>query len=150
MIHNESMRRRGGDADTRDGQRREDKRETLTSQVVGFQNTRVPARRQYPDHPPPGPGRTGTLGVYSIGAATPKGSSTLHVALLAPHRAEQAAQSWEHTGRIQESLEKSQESCWMPLGLLSDVGALLRDKGEEDGCVSDRSLEVLRKAIAAL
>lgn len=67
-------------------------------------------------------------------------------------RAEEAAQSWEHTGRIKESVEKAKESDWMPLGLLSDLSWMLKGDvvEEEVACMSESSLEVLRKAIAGL
>ncbi|TKA50922.1 hypothetical protein B0A55_13646, partial [Friedmanniomyces simplex] len=67
-------------------------------------------------------------------------------------RAEQAAQSWEHTGRMQESVEKARESNWLLLGVLSDVAWMLKGPStdEEAAGVSERSLEVLRRAIAAL
>ncbi|KAK1068571.1 DNA mismatch repair protein msh6, partial [Friedmanniomyces endolithicus] len=67
-------------------------------------------------------------------------------------RAEQAAQSWEHTGRMQESVEKARESNRLPLGVLSDVAWMLSgSRVDEDGwMVSERSLEVLRRAIAVL
>ena len=65
-------------------------------------------------------------------------------------RAEQAAQNWEHTGRIKESLEKAKDSNWLPLGLLSDVSYVLKGSTDEESGISERGLDVLRKAIAAL
>ena len=98
--------------------------------------------------------------LYKLEEGVAEGSYGMHCAAMCGipdkviDRAEQAAQSWEHTGRINESLEKAKESCWMPLGLLSDVSSMLKDSDQdqdvEDKGVSERSLEVLRKAIAAL
>lgn len=68
-------------------------------------------------------------------------------------RAEEAAKSWEHTGRIKESLERAKESTWLPLGMLSDISWLLKSgdgNEEEDSKITESSLEVLRKGIAAL
>ena len=96
--------------------------------------------------------------LYRLEDGVAEGSYGMHCAAMCGipdkviDRAEQAAQSWEHTGRIKESLEKAKESCWMPLGLLSDVSWMLSAKSEhkEECGASDRSLEVLRKAIATL
>lgn len=94
--------------------------------------------------------------LYKLEDGVAEGSYGMHCAAMCGisdriiDRAEQAAQSWEHTGRIKDSLEKAQESNWLPLGLLSDVSWMLKDKAEEDVGVHERSLEVLRAAIAAL
>lgn len=96
--------------------------------------------------------------LYKLEDGVAEGSYGMHCAAMCgiPEkvitRAEEAAQSWEHTGRIKESLEKAKESCWMPLGLLSDVSSMLKDDkpDEERAGISETSLEVLRKAIAAL
>ena len=96
--------------------------------------------------------------LYKLEEGVAEGSYGMHCAAMCGipdkviDRAEEAAQSWEHTGRINESLEKAKESCWMPLGLLSDVSWMLKDSTdeEEDKRVNERSLEVLRRAIAAL
>ncbi|KAK4545544.1 hypothetical protein LTR36_002894 [Oleoguttula mirabilis] len=95
--------------------------------------------------------------LYKLEEGVAEGSYGMHCAAMCgiPNkiidRAEQAAQSWEHTGRIQDSLEKAKDSTWLPLGLLSDVSWMLKDdKDEEEAGVQERSLEVLRKAIAAL
>ena len=94
--------------------------------------------------------------LYKLEDGIAEGSYGMHCAAMCGipskviDRAEQAAQSWEHTGRIQESLEKAKESTWMPLGVLSDLSWMLREKEEEDAPMTDSSLEVLRKAIAAL
>ncbi|KAH9822948.1 Component of the post-replicative DNA mismatch repair system (MMR) [Teratosphaeria destructans] len=100
--------------------------------------------------------------LYKLEDGVAEGSYGMHCAAMCGinnriiDRAEQAAQSWEHTGRIRESLEKAKESGWMPLGMLSDVAWMLKESGDEveeagEGSgVSERSLEVLRRAIAAL
>ena len=98
--------------------------------------------------------------LYKFEEGVAEGSYGMHCAAMCGipdkviDRAEQAAQSWEHTGRIKESLEKAKESCWMPMGLLSDVSWMLKEEKseeeEEGGSVNERSLEVLRKAIATL
>lgn len=95
--------------------------------------------------------------LYELENGVAEGSYGMHCAAMCGipkkviDRAEVAAQSWEHTGRIKESLEKAQGSDWMPLGMLSDVSWMLRDSNEdEQNVVNERSLEVLRKAIAAL
>ncbi|KAK5163093.1 DNA mismatch repair protein msh6 [Saxophila tyrrhenica] len=100
--------------------------------------------------------------LYKLEAGVAEGSYGMHCAAMCGipdkviARAEEAAQSWEHTGRIRESVEKARESTWMPLGLLSDLSQMMKGGGvveeeEEDGKgVSERSLEVMRRAIAAL
>lgn len=90
--------------------------------------------------------------LYKLEDGVAEGSYGMHCAAMCGiadkiiDRAEEAAQSWEHTGRIKESLERAQDSAWLPLGMLSDVSWLLK----EDAVVSEAGLEVLRKAIAAL
>lgn len=94
--------------------------------------------------------------LYRLEDGIAEGSYGMHCAAMCGipskviDRAEQAAQTWEHTGRIKESLEKAREHDWLPLGLLSDISWLLKEPSNEDNTVGKRSLEVLRKAIAAL
>jgi DNA mismatch repair protein MSH6 len=97
--------------------------------------------------------------LYKLEDGVAQGSYGMHCAAMCGipskviDRAEEAAQSWEHTGRIKESLEKAKESNWVPLGVLSDVAWLLKDDAEVDESghvVTERSLGVLRKAVAAL
>jgi DNA mismatch repair protein MSH6 len=94
--------------------------------------------------------------LYRLEDGVAEGSYGMHCAAMCgiPNkiidRAEQAAQSWEHTGRIKESLEKAQGDNWLPLGLLSDVSYMLKDQGDSDERITTRSLDILRKAIAAL
>lgn len=96
--------------------------------------------------------------LYRLEEGVAEGSYGMHCAAMCGiadkiiDRAEQAAQRWEHTGRIKESLEKAQESNWLPLGLLSDVSWMLKEGAddEEDKGISALSLDVLRKALATL
>lgn len=98
--------------------------------------------------------------LYRLEDGVAEGSYGMHCAAMCGipdrviDRAEQAAQSWEHTGRIKESLEKVRGSTWLPLGMLSDVAWMLKGSGgeEEEGGerISERSLEILRRGIAAL
>lgn len=99
--------------------------------------------------------------LYKLEDGVAEGSYGMHCAAMCGvadkiiSRAEEAAQSWEHTGRIKESVEKAKESAWMPLGMLSDFSQMLKmgEQKEEDDHgvrVTERSLEVMRKAIAAL
>ena len=94
--------------------------------------------------------------LYQLEEGVAEGSYGMHCAAMCGipdkviDRAEQAAQNWEHTGRINESLEKAKESDWLPLGLLSDISYVLNGSMDEEPGISERGLEVLRKAIAAL
>lgn len=95
--------------------------------------------------------------LYRLESGVAEGSYGMHCAAMCGipekviQRAEEAAKSWEHTGKIKESLERAKESTWLPLGMLSDVSWLLRDVNDEDDMtVTESSLEVLRKGIAAL
>ena len=94
--------------------------------------------------------------LYRLEDGVAEGSYGMHCAAMCGipdkviDRAEQAAQNWEHTGRIKESLEKAKENDWLPLGLLSDLSWMLKYRGEVDRGFNERSLEVLRNAIATL
>lgn len=95
--------------------------------------------------------------LYQLEDGVAEGSYGMHCAAMCgiPSKiirsAEAAAQSWEHTGRIKESVEQAQQRHWLPLGLLSDVSWTLKDEGEaKERGASERSLDVLRKAISAL
>ena len=97
--------------------------------------------------------------LYKLEPGVAEGSYGMHCAAMCgiPDKvidtAEKAAESWEHTGKIKDSLEKAKESTWLPLGLLSDVAWMMRDghgEGEEEVKTTERSLEVMMKAIAAL
>ncbi|PHH70032.1 hypothetical protein CDD80_6281 [Ophiocordyceps camponoti-rufipedis] len=90
--------------------------------------------------------------LYRLEDGVAEGSFGMHCAAMcgiARHvvdRAEVAAREWEHTSRLKESLEKAKTGCYIPLGILSDVGSLLADRGE----VGARGLEVLLRAIECL
>jgi DNA mismatch repair protein MSH6 len=98
--------------------------------------------------------------LYRLEPGVAEGSYGMHCAAMCGipekiiKRAEEAARSWEHTGRINESLERAKESTWLPLGMLSDISWLLKgdsvDDDDDDSKITERGLEVLRKGIAAL
>ncbi|KIW07249.1 hypothetical protein, variant [Verruconis gallopava] len=93
--------------------------------------------------------------LYKLEDGVAEGSFGMHCAAMCGiptkviERAEVAAREWEHTSRLKESLEKAREACYVPLGLQSDVSWILKHTDCGDG-VNERTLDVLRKAIAAL
>ncbi|KAL1965887.1 hypothetical protein VTN77DRAFT_5020 [Rasamsonia byssochlamydoides] len=90
--------------------------------------------------------------LYKLEDGVAEGSFGMHCASMCgiPNKvvenAEVAAKQWEHTSRLTESLERRKGGGLVGLGWWSDVAWILR----EDAEVSDRGLEVLRKAIEAL
>ncbi|KAK6860821.1 hypothetical protein PG995_004457 [Apiospora arundinis] len=92
--------------------------------------------------------------LYRLEDGVAEGSFGMHCAAMCGikdsviERAEEAAREWEHTSRLKESLEKARQGCYIPLGMLSDVAAMLDADKTQD--VNDRSLKVLMKAIEAL
>ncbi|KAI1823288.1 DNA mismatch repair protein msh6 [Xylaria intraflava] len=92
--------------------------------------------------------------LYKLEDGVAEGSFGMHCAAMCGiasrviERAEVAAREWEHTSRLKESLERAREGCYIPLGLLSDVAALLDDGKSAD--IDGRSLDVLVQAIGAL
>ncbi|RYO84851.1 hypothetical protein DL766_001525 [Monosporascus sp. MC13-8B] len=92
--------------------------------------------------------------LYKLEDGVAEGSFGMHCAAMCGinnrviERAEVAAKEWEHTSRLKESLERAREGCYIPLGVLSDVAALLDDMKSAE--VGARGLEVLVKAIEAL
>lgn len=92
--------------------------------------------------------------LYKLEDGVAEGSFGMHCAAMCGianrviERAEVAAREWEHTSRLKESLERAREGCYIPLGVLSDVAALL-DEGKSTD-IGARSLEVLTRAIEAL
>jgi DNA mismatch repair protein MSH6 len=88
--------------------------------------------------------------LYELEDGIAEGSFGMHCAHMCGipekviERAEVAAKEWEHTSRLRESLEKAKGRSYVPLGMMSDVGAIMK------GAISERELAVLRKAIAAL
>ncbi|KAK4098074.1 DNA mismatch repair protein Msh6 [Parathielavia hyrcaniae] len=92
--------------------------------------------------------------LYRLEEGVAEGSFGMHCAAMCGipgrvvERAEVAAREWEHTSRLRESLERAREGCYIPLGVLSDVAALLRSGGEEE--VEESGVGVLLRAIEAL
>ncbi|KAI9674868.1 MAG: DNA mismatch repair protein msh6 [Trizodia sp. TS-e1964] len=90
--------------------------------------------------------------LYKLEAGVAEGSFGMHCASMCGipgkvvDRAEQAAREWEHTSRLTESLEKARRTCYIPLGMQSDVAWLLREGAE----VNERTVKVLLKAIEKL
>ncbi|KAI1393068.1 DNA mismatch repair protein Msh6 [Hypoxylon trugodes] len=92
--------------------------------------------------------------LYKLEDGVAEGSFGMHCAAMCGisnrviERAEVAAKEWEHTSRLKESLERAREGCYIPLGILSDISALLDEEKGKD--VPMRSLDVLSRAIEAL
>ncbi|KAI1174840.1 DNA mismatch repair protein msh6 [Nemania sp. FL0916] len=92
--------------------------------------------------------------LYKLEDGVAEGSFGMHCAAMCGianrviERAEVAAKEWEHTSRLKESLERAREGCYIPLGVLSDVAALLDEEKSND--LSAKSLDVLARAIEAL
>ncbi|QUC19056.1 uncharacterized protein UV8b_03297 [Ustilaginoidea virens] len=90
--------------------------------------------------------------LYKLEDGVAEGSFGMHCAAMCGipdrviERAEVAAREWEHTSRLKESLEKAKTGCYIPLGVLSDVGSLLGGKGD----IGSKGVEVLLKAIECL
>ncbi|KAF4983522.1 hypothetical protein FZEAL_1057 [Fusarium zealandicum] len=90
--------------------------------------------------------------LYKLEDGVAEGSFGMHCAAMCGistrviERAEVAAKEWEHTSRLKDSLEKAKTGCYIPLGILSDVGSILGDKNE----MGDKGVDVLLKAIEAL
>ena len=88
--------------------------------------------------------------LYKLEDGVAEGSFGMHCASMCGipdavvERAEQAAKAWEHTSKLQDQMGQ-RGGNWVPLGVSSDVAWMLR--GEQ---VSERGLDVLRKAINAL
>ncbi|PLN82957.1 DNA mismatch repair protein Msh6 [Aspergillus taichungensis] len=100
--------------------------------------------------------------LYKLEDGVAEGSFGMHCASMCgiPEKviqtAENAAQQWEHTSRLKESLERRKGGGFVALGWWSDVAWALRESDataetdENSGVASERSLEVLRRAIEAL
>ncbi|OAA36821.1 DNA mismatch repair protein msh6 [Metarhizium rileyi] len=90
--------------------------------------------------------------LYKLEDGVAEGSFGMHCAAMCGisdrviERAEVAARDWEHTSRLKESLEKAKTGCYIPLGILSDIGSLLEGKGD----IGDKGVDVLLKAIESL
>ena len=100
--------------------------------------------------------------LYKLEEGVAKGSFGMHCASMCGipnkvvERAEVAANQWEHTSRLKESIERRKGGAFIGLGWWSDVAWVLNEsisegnEEEESSVVSERGLEVLRKAIEAL
>lgn len=94
--------------------------------------------------------------LYKLEDGVAEGSFGMHCAAMCGiadrvvARAEVAAREWEHTSRLKESLDKARQGCYIPLGVLSDVAALLDEDAGAGRQVEERSLDVLVSAIEAL
>ncbi|KAI7971450.1 hypothetical protein EIK77_003506 [Talaromyces pinophilus] len=92
--------------------------------------------------------------LYKLEDGVAEGSFGMHCASMCgiPNKvienAEHAAKQWEHTSRLTESLERRKGGGLVGLGWWSDVAWMLREGDDVD--VSDRGLEILRKAIETL
>ncbi|KID77648.1 DNA mismatch repair protein msh6 [Metarhizium brunneum] len=90
--------------------------------------------------------------LYKLEDGVAEGSFGMHCAAMCGisdrviERAEVAARDWEHTSRLKESLEKAKTGCYIPLGILSDIGSLLGGKGD----IGDKGVDVLLKAVECL
>ncbi|PTB65839.1 DNA repair protein [Trichoderma citrinoviride] len=90
--------------------------------------------------------------LYKLEDGVAEGSFGMHCAAMCGisdrviKRAEIAAKEWEHTSRLKDSLDKAKTGCYIPLGILSDVGSLLGDKGD----VGPQGVDVLLRAIESL
>ncbi|KAL4885576.1 muts domain V-domain-containing protein [Aspergillus karnatakaensis] len=99
--------------------------------------------------------------LYKLEDGVAEGSFGMHCAAMCGisnkviERAEEAAKQWEHTSRLTESLERRKGGGLVGLGWWSDVAWALRENTKEvdednPAETTDRSLEVLRRAIEAL
>ncbi|KAJ5810269.1 DNA mismatch repair protein msh6 [Penicillium pulvis] len=95
--------------------------------------------------------------LYKLENGVAEGSFGMHCAAMCGisnkviERAEEAAQQWEHTSRLKESLERRKGGGYVGLGWWSDVAWALRESTSEGADeVTDLGLEVLRKAIESL
>lgn len=99
--------------------------------------------------------------LYKLENGVAEGSFGMHCAAMCGisnkviERAEVAAKQWEHTSRLTESLERRKGGGLVGLGWWSDIAWALREttKDADDDNpaeITDRSLEVLRRAIEAL
>ncbi|KAL4782474.1 muts domain V-domain-containing protein [Aspergillus varians] len=99
--------------------------------------------------------------LYKLEDGVAEGSFGMHCAAMCGisnkiiERAEDAAKQWEHTSRLTESLERRKGGGLIGLGWWSDIAWALRETTKEadddnPAETTDRSLEVLRRAIEAL
>lgn len=99
--------------------------------------------------------------LYRLEHGVAEGSFGMHCASMCGipravvERAEQAAERWEHSGRVRERIERARGEGVVGLGWLSDVAWLLRvaEAGGKEGtgeAVDARALDVLARAVESL
>lgn len=97
--------------------------------------------------------------LYTLEDGVAEGSFGMNVASMCGisdtvvERAEVAAREWEHTSRLTVSLERSKGvrgGSYLPLGILSDVAAILDDGRVDEAKGQERGLQNLVKAIEVL
>jgi DNA mismatch repair protein MSH6 len=94
--------------------------------------------------------------LYKLEEGVAEGSFGMHCASMCGiptkviQRAEVAAKEWEHTSRLKESLERARGTCYVPLGVQSDVAWMLREMVVGEAGVGERGMRVLLKAIEGL
>lgn len=105
--------------------------------------------------------------LYRLEEGVAEGSFGMHCASMCGipsnvvERAEEAAERWEHSGRVQDAIERRKGDGVVGLGWLSDLAWMLKEEEHkpaadddavagESGGISLRALDVLRKAIDAM
>jgi DNA mismatch repair protein MSH6 len=96
--------------------------------------------------------------LYKLEEGVAEGSFGMHCASMCGipskvvERAEVAARQWEHTSRLKESVERRKGGGLIGLGWWSDVAWALKEgtSGDGEDEITERGLEVLRKAIEVL
>ena len=92
--------------------------------------------------------------LYKLEDGVAEGSFGMHCAAMCgiPDKvisnAEGAAKKWEHTSRLNESLERRKGGGLVGLGWWSDVAWMLRAGASED--ITERGIDILQKGIEAL
>lgn len=90
--------------------------------------------------------------LYKLEEGVAEGSFGMHCAAMCGipknviERAEDAARMFEHTSRLKDSLEAARLSCYVPLGMQSDVSWMLKDSLGLEA----RGMKVLMEAIEGL
>lgn len=96
--------------------------------------------------------------LYKLESGVAEGSFGMHCASMCGiprqviERAEQAAERWEHSGRVREQIERAQGEGVIGLGWQSDVAWLLRGAETDAGGreMDERAVAVLARAIASM
>lgn len=93
--------------------------------------------------------------LYQVEEGVAEGSFGMHCASMCGipkkviDRAEEAAREWEHTSKLNQSLEKVRMGTYVPLGFQSDVAWMLKKNFGDEG-VDKLGIECLMKAIAGM